>query len=81
MTGVYGPVTEDHRIQSTPDLGSEGYCCYCRKMVPLLVGLMIQHYTFRMNSLVNDNTPEPCNGRMPDNTITHYMDDSKAAFE
>lgn len=82
MTGAYGPVTEDHRTRSLPDLGLDGYCRYCRKMIPLSrVGTMIQHFTFRMDSMARNETPDPCNGRMPDNTITHYMDDPKAAFE
>lgn len=83
MTGAYGPVTEDHRTRTTlkvPD--NDGYCRYCWKMIPLtVVGMMIQHFTFRMDSMARNETPDPCTGRRPDNTITHYMDDPKAAFE
>ena len=61
----------------------DGYCRLCRKMVPLVVfsDVLVLHYTFKMVSRSVDNSPESCPGTVPDNTITHWMDDPKAASE
>jgi hypothetical protein len=64
---------------------AEGYCRFCFKMIPLTVGaaskILIPHSTFSMARYSDDATPVRCKGTVPDNTITHYMDDPKAAFE
>lgn len=62
--------------------GPDGYCGHCRKMVPLSrVGRLIKHFTFWAMNLRANAPPAACAGWRPDNTITHYMDDPKAAFE
>jgi hypothetical protein len=65
--------------------GGEGYCRYCCKMVPLVTGVvfsqLIIHFTFNMASTAHGIPSQSCIGVLPDNTITHYMDDPKAAFE
>jgi hypothetical protein len=68
---------------TSPRESPDGYCRYCCKMIPIMAfgRVLITHFTFRMVSMRSDSAPDPCIGTVPDNTITHYMDDPKAAFE
>lgn len=61
----------------------EGYCGTCFKMVHLRPGYKAAleiHYTFHMVSHSVDANPRPCTGTTARTSITHGMDDPKAAF-
>lgn len=65
--------------------GPDGYCRECRKMIPLDAlarrPSLVSHYTFFAINNSDVGSRQACVGTVPDNTITHFMDDPKASFE